>query len=362
MGISRRNFLQGAGVLLLPAVLPSALYADPNSPLKTPRNLETPYQYDKLVLSASHKKGAFDEKSVDCPFVFLHNGLYHMTFVGFDGIGYQTGLATSHDLLNWKKYGCVIPRNPKDPITRYNVAMMWIMRENGVFSPGRLRKVNGRYLGAWNAYPRPGYESGPAVIGLCWSDDLHHWHLDPPCMRPDDPDAKPWEQGGLYKACILEHDGTYYMFYNAKTHNLPRSEGGGWHEQIGLATSTDLKHWHRYPGNPIIRNGPKGSWDDRFASDPCVLHDGERWAFFYYGLSSDGKARDLLALGKNLHHPVKTNSILVAPGPPGSVDDTYSHKPSIIHANDDLYHFYCAVSGSWPNDVRGISCARSRPF
>lgn len=360
---SRRRFLlQGASALALPAVLPAALYADPNSTLPTPHNLKTPYKYEKLVLAASHKKGAFDEKSVDCPFVFHHEGRYHMTFVGFDGIGYQTGLATSHDLLHWEKYGCILHRNPNDPITRYNVAMMWIMRENGLTSPGNLRKVNGRYLGAWNAYPRPGYEAGPAVIGLCWSDDLRHWHLDPPCLRPDDPDAQPWEQGGLYKACILEHNHTYYMFYNAKTKNLPKSQGGGWHEQIGVAWSKDLKKWHRYPGNPIIRNGPSGSWDDRFASDPCVLHDGRQWAFFYYGLSSDGKARDLLAIGDDLFHPRKTNSVLIAPGPPGTVDSTYSHKPSILTAHGDLYHYYCAVSGAWPHETRGISVARSKPF
>jgi hypothetical protein len=166
----------------------------------------------------------------------------------------------------------------------------------------------------------------------------------------------------LYKPCLVHADGTYYLFYNAKTRPDSHARGGAWREQTGVATSKDLKRWTRYKGNPILPNGPEGSWDDRFASDPCVLRRGREWAFFYYGLSSDGKARDLLALGSDPFHPRKVQRILVDAGPPGTVDDDYAHKPSVVTANGVLYHFYCAVSGKYPNDVRGISVARSRPW
>ena len=52
---------------------------------------------------------------------------------------------------------------------------------------------------------------------------------------------------------------SFYLFYNAKTDLLPKDQGGGWHEQTGVATSTDLTHWTRYAGNPILRNGTRGS-------------------------------------------------------------------------------------------------------
>lgn len=362
LAFSRRRFLQSAGALagcLATRSLP-AFAADA---IPTPASLQTPYKYGKLVLSASREASAFDSKSVDCPFVFQHAGRFHMTYVGFDGTGYQTGLASSENLVDWKKLGCILRRDPRSEITRYNIAMNWILRENEVRSPGALRKVRGRFLGAYHAYPNAGYENGPAVIGLCWSRDLFHWHLDPPCLHSDDPSAAPWESGGLYKPCLVEYDGLYYLFYNAKTKNLPKSEGGGWHEQTGVATSKDLKHWVRYQENPIIHNGPKGAWDDRFASDPCVVRYPKGWAFFYYGLSSsDGKARDLLAVGSDPFHPGKTNSILIDAGLPGSVDEDYAHKPSVVTSKGDLYHFYCAVSGKWPAEVRGISVARSRPW
>lgn len=321
---------------------------------------ETPYKYGKLVLGPSGEEGAFDSRAVDCPFVFFHEGRFYMLYVGFDGTGYQTGLASSTNLTEWERLGCILKRDPSSPVTRYNIAMNWILRENDLRSPGRLKKVGGRYLGVFHAYPKPGYESGPAVIGLCWGRDLLHWEVGEVILRPED--GAEWEQGGLYKPCLVEHKGTYYLFYNAKTRNLPREQGGGWREQIGVATSQDLKRWVRYQGNPIIANGPPGSWDERFASDPCVVRDGREWVIFYYGLDRKGVARDLVAAGVDPFRPAKINRILIDVGPPGAVDSTYAHKPSVVYHKGALYHFYCAVSGRWPREVRGISVARSKPW
>jgi hypothetical protein len=84
-----------------------------------------------------------------------------------------------------------------------------------------------------------------------------------------------------------------------------------------------------------------------------------QWAVFYYGLSiQDRKARDLLALGSLPDQLHKTDGVLVDAGPPGSIDDDFAHKPSVIGWNGDFYHFYTAVSGKYPNDIRGISVAR----
>lgn len=315
---------------------------------------ETPYKYGKLILRASPDPASFDSRSVDCPFVFRHGRSFYMTYVGFDGVGYQTGLAASDDLITWRRLRCILRRDPSSPVIRYNVALNWILRENVLLSPGRALKGNGRFLGAFHAYPGSGYEQGPAVIGLCTSRDLLHWEIGDIILRPEH--GASWERGGLYKPCLLSHHGTYYLFYNAK--NAYKH----WREQIGFATSTDLKHWKRYEGNPVIPNGTSGSPDERFASDPCVLLYRDTWAAFYYGLDARGKARDLLALAKSPEHFEKVPEILVDTGPPGSIDEDYAHKPGIVFHDGSLYHFYCAVSGRWPDEVRGISVARSRPW
>ena len=342
---SRRNFL---GLALSAGVAQSSVQC-PTS------RFGTPYKYQKLVLSASGEKGSYDSEAVDCPFVFRLGRKFYLTFVAFDGTGYQTGLAISDDLVHWRKRGAILRRDPSSPVLKYNVAMNWIMRENGLHSPGDLVKVDGQFLGAYHAYPSEGYEQGAAVIGLCRSKDLLNWKPEPPVLRPED--GAPWENGGLYKPCLLGYQGTYYLFYNAKNQTE-----GNWHEQTGLALSRDLRNWERYSGNPIIRNGPAGSLDEKFASDPCVLQEGNQWAFYYFGLDGKGVARDLLATGPDLFHATKCDSALIDVGRPGSIDSTYAHKPSLIQYKGDLYHFYCAVAPGDGHPIRGISVARSRTW
>jgi len=152
---TRRGFLKtAAGVSIAGMPLRGA---------PIPADLRTPYKLNRLAVRASGKPGAYDEKAVDCPFVFLDGERYYMTFVAFDGAGYQTGLASSDNLLDWKPEGLILGRDPRSEITRYNVAMNWILRDNGLYSKGAVRKIDGRYLGVFHAYPNAGYESGPAT-------------------------------------------------------------------------------------------------------------------------------------------------------------------------------------------------------
>ncbi len=343
--LSRREFTV-LGALALGARSWGQCHAD---------RLATPFKLGRQVLHASGQQGQYDRVSVDGPFVFSHEGRFYMTFIAFDGTGYQTGLASSSNLVDWTKEGTILKRDPSSSTFRYNAALGWILRENGLYSPGNLKPVDGHFVGVYQVYPSQGYEIGAGIIGVARSKDLRHWEADPPVLRPED--GAEWERGGLYKQCLLEIEGTYYLFYNAKNHTE-----WPWREQTGVAISKDLKSWTRFAGNPIIANGPPGSMDETFASDPCVLQDGRRWAFFYYGLDAKGVARDLVAIGPDLTHASKCAGALIDVGPPGTVDSEFAHKPSIIAWKGDLYHFYCAVSQVNGKEARGISVARSRPW
>ena len=249
---------------------------------------------------------------------------------------------------------------PSGSATEFNVALTCILRQNELFGSSKLKQVDGRFVGTYHAYPRPGYEAGPAVIGLCYSTDLRSWEVGPPVLTPDQ--GSEWEAGGLYKSWLVESEGVYYLFYNAKN-----EADSPWLEQIGMARSDDLVHWERFEGNPVLRVGSRGSFDDRFASDPCVLQHEGKWVMFYYGLCSDGHARDGAAISDDLVSWRKTGDILVDVGLEGSVDSRYAHKPGVISRDGQLYHFYCAVSpaeGGLPGgieygEVRGISLATS---
>ena len=75
------------------------------------------------------------QRIVHCPFAFRHDNRFYLTFVAFDGAGYQTGLAVSEDLVHWEKQGAILKRDPSSPVLKHNVAMNWILRENGLRSP-----------------------------------------------------------------------------------------------------------------------------------------------------------------------------------------------------------------------------------
>jgi predicted GH43/DUF377 family glycosyl hydrolase len=349
---------------------------DPIAPYRTP------FKFPELILKASGAKGEFDERSVDDPIVFRANNEFNMLYIGFDGTGYQTGLANSPDLLHWTRKALVGRRDPVSSYTKFNLAISSILRDKELHGSGEAIKHEGLYLAAWNAYPSAGYEEGAAVIGLASSTDLLHWKIGDPILRPVD--GAPWEQGGLYRPdLLLDCCGTYRLYYNAKTKTLPKSEGGGWHEQTGVASSTDLKHWRRSPLNPILRNGARGSAsypagnslheqtpatpdarDSRFASNPYVVKNSGQYAMYYFGFGyqQPGRACELLALGKDATHFTKVPEVLIDTGASGSIDETFAHKPSVIFHDGALYHFYCAVSGKWPDEVRGIAVARSKPW
>jgi hypothetical protein len=85
---------------------------------------------------------------------------------------------------------------------------------------------------------------------------------------------------------------------------------------------------------------------------------------FYFGLGYQrpGRACEMIALGPDPLRFTKSPEILIDTGAPGTIDETFAHKPSVIYHDGALYHFYCAVSGKWPDETRGIAVARSKPW
>ncbi len=330
-------------------------------------HLLTPYKLNRPVIQASGKEGMFDRYAVDCPTPFRHNGKYYMMYIGFDGTGYQTAIATSDKLSEgWSEPKLILKRGANMDWDKIGMAGTTILMENDLFGGNHLKKFNGKYWLMYHSYPNAGYESGPAKIGLCCTDDeeLLNWEFyGEPVYLPDD--GGDWEKGGLYKCWLIEHEGTFYMFYNAKT------EGDGWIEQIGAAKSNDMIHWSRFETNPIVKVDPRG-WDSQFASDPQVYFDSRenQWVMFYYGLGNLS-ACDGIAVSKNLIDWEKFPIPIITTGRSGdAIDSIYAHKPGIIYCREEqrLYHFYCACrpykegdgAENFGHEFRCISAAVSK--
>lgn len=300
----------------------------------------TPYKYKKPVLEGTGIPNSYNALAVDCPFVFWHNGKYYMMHVGFDGKGYQTALSVSDNLLEWSEGTVIFPRDNLQGWDKVGVAGVWILKENNFADKPKLKKVNGKYWMVYHSYPQVGYEEGSAEIGLAYTEDetLLHWErLPKPILSWKD--GEEWERGGLYKGCLIEEDGKYYLFYNAK-----QKDEFPWNEQIGMAVSDDMIHWRRNSANPVIRNSEK-KWDSLFCSDPYVVKDHEKWVMFYFGYDGH-RASDGIAFSENLFDWKKHEKPILMHGKKGEIDSFYAHKPSVLKQGETMYHFYCAVRES----------------
>lgn len=289
-----------------------------------------------LEIAPTWSPGHWRSHGVDCPFVFRCDGRLGMTVVGWDGIGYQTGLAW-HDGESWSEPSLIFGRDQRSTYRRHNAALTSILRDHRLYGDGELIAIDGWYHATYHAYPDPGYEAGSAIIGIIRSRDLVTWEEFGEVLRPEDGGS--WERGGLYKSWLLRHDDRYWLFYNAKDVST-----GRWIEQTGAAVSDDLRHWRRVSDEPLLPVGPAGAPDDRFASDPCILRaDDGTWLMFYFGLRAGGHATDLLATSRDLIGWTKHPEPLIDVGPPGSIDDWHAHKPTVIFTEGRLDHYYCAV-------------------
>jgi hypothetical protein len=205
------------------------------------RLVRTPHKLGRLLIKPSYRKGTPDSHCVDTPYLFWHEGRYRMFHNCYDGIGYRTIHASSDNLIDWERDGLVVDRGPPGSPTEFNAHITSVLRDSELYGRGDARLVERRLLGTWQAYPNEGREQGRGVIGIARGQGLRDWEFGPVILRPED--GADWEHGGLYKPCLVEHAGRFYIFYNAKNKlHWP------WREQIGVAWSTDLKHWTRPEG------------------------------------------------------------------------------------------------------------------
>ena len=295
-----------------------------------------------------------DFDMTDCPLVWRHGDEWRMFYTGFDGRGYQTGLAVSRDLVHWEPKGLVMGFGKEGAFDHGGVAFCALLFDSyDIKAPRTLKKWNGRYWALYSCYPKQGgYEIRPGYEGAASSEDGETWRRaseTEPILSVNG--AAEWEKDCIYAPWLLEHSGKFWNFYNAANGSI---------EQMGIVTSTDMLHWTRYAGNPVVRNGPPGSYDAQFCSDGKVFRDGDHWVMFYFGVGRGG-AHIMAAFSRDLHHWTShPEPLYKAGGNPSGLDKTYAHKISLVynHPNDTYYMFYCAVG----EKGRGIGLITSKPL
>lgn len=298
----------------------------------------------------------------DIPTVYQIPGddKWHMSFVAFDGKGYQSYVAGSTDLVHWGNYRLAMGYGPAGEFDHGGRTIGGFLLESyDLKAPRVLKKRDGEFWTLYGAYAQQGgYELHPDGQGLAVSDDGLTWRpaQGVPALSIRDPDCGDWESDRIYMPWLLECHGRFFDFYNAAHKH---------HEQTGVAFSADLAHWIHYPANPIVRNRP-GGYDAGFCSDPKVYRDGDHWTMFYFGVGH-GTASIMIAFSRDLMHwTADPDPLYRGGGNPSGLDKQYAHKISLVYnrGNDTFYLFYCAVPGKKGviTGGRGVGLITSKPL
>lgn len=290
---------------------------------------KTPYKYGVVL------EGEKDDW-VDCPSVYRHGDKWFMTYIVFDGVGYESALAQSGDLLHWTPLGKIMSFD-EGGWDRAQKAGYIALQDTQWGGSYELERYKREYWMSYFGGALEKYESDPLAIGIAHSRKLGEaveWErLPEPVLSRDQPDVRGWENLTQYKSNIIRDPEKslgwpFVMFYNAKP---PRG-----HERIGMAVSKNMTEWLRYGADPVIDAG------GGISGDPQVVRMGDLWVMFYFGAFWRPGAFDTFACSRDLVHWTKwTGPDLISPGE--CWDRTFAHKPWLVKWDGVVYHFYCAV-------------------
>lgn len=312
----------------LPKVVPAKVME------RTFQEIQTPYKYG-IVLQHPDTT-----KMVDSPTLFRAGSRWHMSYIVFDGQGYETWLASSDDLLDWEVQGKLLSftENTWDANQKAGYMALVDLEWGGSYEVGQY---DGKYWMSYLGGASEGYEKGVLGVGMATSSTVQaavEWNRLPiPVLLPGDEDARWFEKDKIYKSSVI-HDRQqltgypYLMYYNAKGDTAD-------YESIGLAVSEDMIHWKRWGDDPLITRG-KG-----ICGDAQIVKMGKLYVMFYFGAFWKPGAFERFACSYDLVHWTDWQGAdLIAPSE--AYDQTYAHKPWVVKWNGIVYHFYNAVGSA----------------
>lgn len=244
--------------------------------------------------------GAWDAKIRERGWIMREGDTYKMWYTGYDGTreGQRLlGYATSADGIRWE-------RHPKNPLLKDEwIEDMQVVRHAGkyyVFAEGRgdqahwlvsddgidwtrlgkldVRKKDGQPIaagpfgtptvfldnGTWHLF----YERNDLGVWLATSKDMKLWKnvQDEPVMTPGPGE---YDKDKIALNQVIKYKGRYYAYYHGSATTGPNAKL--W--STAVATSTDLIHWEKYPGNPLFPVAEN-------KSSGILVHDGEKFRLY----------------------------------------------------------------------------------
>jgi predicted GH43/DUF377 family glycosyl hydrolase len=319
--------------------------------------IKTPCKYGLVLVPEN------DSQKIDCPTVFRKGNTWYMSYLQFDGRGYETCLAKSNDLLHWEKMGKMmshsVDTNKWDASQKAGYMELVNTKWEGDYS---LKKYRGKYWMSYFGGKEKGYETGLLSLGMAYTkkdpSTVHEWRrLPQPILTSLDNDVRWWENKKQFKSTVIYDDKKttgypFVMYYNANGDTAIDNKKTRWFERIGMAVSDDMVHWKRFKNDPVVHH-PLG-----ITGDPTLQKISDLWVMFYFGAFwQDRKgAFNRFACSYDLVNWTdwKGDNLIESSEP---YDELYAHKPSVVKHNGVVYHFYCAVN---KKEQRGIAVATSK--
>ncbi len=335
--------------------------------------VKTPYKYGMVVAPKDNYH------QIDCPMVYREGGKWYMTYVvyngkdGTDGRGYETWLATSDDLLQWKTLGRLLCYADKgwdmNQRAGYPALIDWTW--NGSYE---MAKYKGRHWMSYFGGEGTGYEAirKPLNMGMASTKgditQAHPWETSSsPVLSINDKSAQWWEKLTHYKSTVYWDKNKalgkpFVMFYNAGGIN-PANQLKA--ERIGIALSSNMTSWRRLPlrtakrktGNPVFFHEAPGI----ITGDAQIVKFPHYYVMFYFSAYNPERkynAYNTFAVSRDLVNWQDWDGAdLVYPSKP--YDDMFAHKSYVLKHQGVVYHFYCAVNHA---GQRGIAVATSVPM
>jgi hypothetical protein len=314
------------------------------------QEIKTPYKFGLVMIPPDNSK------MMDSPSIFRFKDSWYMSYIVFDGKGYETWLAQSDNLLNWKTKGRLMSftENTWDANQKAGYIALQDFNWGGTYE---VQKFGGKYWMSYLGGSSQGYEAGKLGIGIAFSEKLNEateWQrLPQPVISVIDKDVRWYDSETIYKSSVIrDKEKTtghqFVMFYNAKGSDKPAGKAEA--ERIAMAVSDDMKSWKRFGENPVIDH------ETGISGDAFISKINDVWVMFYFGAFWKPGAFDRFACSYDLvNWTVWKGDDLISPSE--IYDSHYAHKPFVIKYEGVVYHFYCAVD---EKGNRGIALATSK--